>query len=213
MLEGQSSSIPDFAKSPANRPVSLLIATTILLLVSAGYLGWQTVTLTNSNNKLTLDNADLKSQVQGLTKQLADAKAASVSARPASSQSVPTPATISAALKEIMAAAITSGNSSALEAYMASSVNVSVAASGKTGAESPAQAVSDLNYLSTGTNPWNFSLSAATIVIFKAGAYGRYFGDTTYVGESANKYVVSFGVNSAGKIDTVFMTNNSDLLN
>ncbi|MEK7059241.1 MAG: hypothetical protein AAB971_00580 [Patescibacteria group bacterium] len=120
--------------------------------------------------------------------------------------------TISAALKENTAAAIESGNTAALEGYMADSVTVVIAASEKGGAESAAEAVQDLAYLSSGTSPWDFNLAATTLTSYKNGFYGKYFGDSTIVGQSANKYVVSFGVNSSGKIDTVFMAASSDLL-
>ena len=120
---------------------------------------------------------------------------------------------ISASLKENTAAAISSGNTAALEGYMASSVNVVIAGSEKSGAETAAQAVSDLSYLNAGTAPWNFSVPAATLTTWQNGSYKQYFGaNTTIVGESANSYVVSFGVNTSGKIDTVFMSASADQL-
>lgn len=128
---------------------------------------------------------------------------------------VPAPAAVkpvSDALKENIAASIESQNTAALEGYMASSVNVVIAASEKSGAETATQAVKDLDYLNSGTSPWDFALSSATLTTYKDGSYSQYFGDRTVVGKSANNYVVSFKVNDSGKIDTVFMAANTDLL-
>jgi len=121
---------------------------------------------------------------------------------------------ISSALKENTAAAISSGNTAALEGYMATSVNVVIAGSEKSGAESAAAAVKDLDYLSPLSTTWNFALDNATLAKYQAGFYKQYFGaTTTIVGQAANGYVVSFGVNAAGKIDTVFMSASTDQLN
>jgi len=124
----------------------------------------------------------------------------------------PAATTISDALKENIAAAIESKNTAALEGYMADSVTVVIAASEKGGAETAAEAVNDLAYLNNGTTPWNFAIPAATLTNYKNGFYGQYFGDMTYVGQSANNYVVSFHVNNDGKIDKIFMSVNADLL-
>lgn len=159
---------------------------------------------------LSTENATLTKQVADLTASPSAKPIATSSATPAST--APATITISDALKSNIAAAISSGNTAALEGYMASSVNVVIAASDKTGSESPAQAVTDLGYLSAGTDPWNFNLSAATLTTFKNGFYGQYFGNGTYVGESTNKYVVSFGINASGKIATIFMAQNAELL-
>lgn len=119
---------------------------------------------------------------------------------------------ISEALKENTAAAIESQNTAALEGYMAESVNVVFAASEKGGPVTPTQAIADLAYLQAATSPWNFSLPAATLDSYKAGFYKDYFGTNTIVGKSANDYVVSFGVNNAGKIDAIFVAASADLL-
>lgn len=121
-------------------------------------------------------------------------------------------AAISDSLKENIAAAIQSQNTAALEGYMADSVTVVIAASEKGGAETAAQAVSDLDYLKNGTSPWNFALAPDVLTNYGNGFYKQYFGDRTVVGKSDNDYVVSFHVNDSGKIDTVFMSINADLL-
>lgn len=118
----------------------------------------------------------------------------------------------SAAELENIEASITSGNTAALEGYMAASVNVILAASEAYGPQTPAQAVSDVDYVSDGSDPWNFALPAATLAQYQTGDYKQYFPVSALVGKSANGYVVSFQFDNAGKIDGIFMTNNADIL-
>ena len=117
-----------------------------------------------------------------------------------------------AAVKASIEDAVKSGNTTALEGYMAPTVKVIIAASGGVGDRTPAQAVSDLAYLDAGTDPWNFNLPAATLASYRSGSYAQYFPTNAVVGKSANNYVVSFSFNSAGKINAVFMAVNADLL-
>ncbi|MEI7682747.1 MAG: hypothetical protein WCJ24_00390 [Candidatus Saccharibacteria bacterium] len=144
---------------------------------------------------------------------------ATKTATPAKTITTPAPAAasttikpISDSLKENIAASIETQNTAALEGYMADTVTVVIAASGKGGTESAALAVKDLDYLSAGTSPWNFALPAVTLAVYQGGSYKQYFGDRTVVGKSANDLVVSFKVNDSGKIDTVFMAAKADLL-
>lgn len=113
---------------------------------------------------------------------------------------------------ENIEASITSGNTAALEGYMASKVNVIMAATECCGSRTPAQAIGDLQYIEAGTDPWNFSLPAATIASYQAGYYSSYFPADALVGKSANDYVVSFTFDSNGDIDGIFMAINADLL-
>lgn len=116
------------------------------------------------------------------------------------------------ATNESIANAVKNKDYASLQSLMAGSVNVVVAGSEKSGYESPAQAVSDLSYLDRGTAPWNFIVPAATLSTWKAGFYKNYFTGTVDVGEAANTVVVSFGFDSAGKINVVFMAASADLL-
>jgi uncharacterized protein HemX len=109
-------------------------------------------------------------------------------------------------------ASITSKNTAALEGYMAASVNVILAASEAYGPQTPAQAVKDVDYVSGGTEPWNFALPAATLAQYQAGDYKQYFPASALVGKSANDYVISFQFDSAGKINGIFMTNTASVL-
>ena len=96
---------------------------------------------------------------------------------------------------------------------MASAVNVVFAASEKGGEVTPAQAVTDLEYVNSGaTAPWDFNLSDTTLAGYKAGFYVQYFEGVVYVGKSDNNYVVSFGFDTCGKINRIFVSAAEDLL-
>ena len=176
----------------------------ILVIVAIlGFTAWYVIKA-NGNTKDTLN--------------LAAGTNVAVKAKPkkaATKTTTTTPAApvISSALKENTAAAISSGNTAALEGYMATSVNVVIAGSEKSGAETAAAAVKDLDYLNPLSTTWNFALDNATLTTYQNGFYKQYFGaTTTIVGQAANGYVVSFGVNAAGKIDAVFMSASTDQL-
>ncbi len=116
------------------------------------------------------------------------------------------------AVKQSIKESITSGNTAALEGYMASTVRVIVAASEGIGDRTPVQSISDLKYIDAATTPWNFSLDGATLAKYGSGEYKAYFSSNSVVGKSANNFVISFNFNSTGKINGIFMTNNADLL-
>lgn len=184
----------------------LAITLIVLLLASNGVMLWQILRYRHDKAMLTKDKQSLQSQVNDLKKQLADAKSAAAPSTTATTCN----STVSTSLKENIKAAITTMNTAALEGYMADSVNVVFAASEKSGAESPTAAIADLDYLKSATTPWNFDLPAATIAKYQAGAYKQYFDTGTYVGLSANNYVISFGF-TCGKISSIFVSS-SDIL-
>ena len=95
---------------------------------------------------------------------------------------------------------------------MAASVNVILAASEAYGPQTPTQAIKDLDYLNSATDPWDFALSSTTLAKYQSGDYKQYFPTTALVGQSANDYVVSFQFDSSGKINGIFMTVSADLL-
>lgn len=119
---------------------------------------------------------------------------------------------ISESLIENIVASIKSGNTAALEGYMTNPVTVVFAASEKGGPETPAEAVADLDYISSAVAPWDFELSEATLASYEAGSYGQYFGANTVVGQSADDYVISFKINNNNKIETIFVSASADLL-
>lgn len=189
----------------------LLVVIIFLLLGVIGYLAWQLKLCQDEHTRANADKQSLQTKVNDLTKQLDEAKKNSGTV--ATDESCSEQKVISAELKENIAAAITSKNTAALEGYMADKVNVVFAASEKGGDVTPEQAVTDMDYLnSNATAPWDFNLPAATLNGFKAGFYKQYFEGVTYVGQSANKYVVSFGFDVCGKINRIFVSASAELL-
>lgn len=182
----------------------------IVLLVACGWLAWQLKITADQSSQNASQSKQLQSQIDSLNKKLADAQksTSAPAASPCSQQ-----AAITQSLKDNISAAISSKNTAALEGYMASSVKVVYAASEKGGSETPSAAVADLDYLnSNATSPWNFSLPNATITSWQSGFYKQYFQDPFYAGQSANKYVVSFGFDKCGKINSEFVAASADLL-
>ena len=121
---------------------------------------------------------------------------------------IATPATTapSAAELENIQASITSGNTAALEGYMASSVYEVIAASESAGAKTPTDAINGLSYINPGgDNTWDFALPTATLSAYQAGFYKQYFPTTALVGKSSDDHVVSFQFDSTGKISGIFM--------
>lgn len=116
---------------------------------------------------------------------------------------------------ENIKASITSGNTAALEGYMASGVNVILAASEASGVQAPAQAISRVSdFISSDINSWDydFSLPSTTTNTYKQGSYSQYFTDSSLVGKATNEKLISFSFNCLGKIDTVFLANDANLL-
>ncbi|NCQ53849.1 hypothetical protein COV88_00565 [Candidatus Saccharibacteria bacterium CG11_big_fil_rev_8_21_14_0_20_41_19] len=110
-------------------------------------------------------------------------------------------------------ASITSGNTAALEGYMATSVNVIIAASEGVGPSTPAVAVSNITtFIADATSPWNFELAASVLSSYGQGSYDQYFPSTSIVGKSANNKVISFGFDANAKINTVFLSSSDSLL-
>jgi len=190
--------------------VSLLLALFIIATAALGGLSYvisssakkQQSTQQEEIAKLEQAKKDLEEQ---LKKAKEDAKAAKSSASSACTD--PTSADL-----ENIKAAINTGNTAALEGYMAETVTVIYAASEGVGPQTPAQAVADLEYLAVATTPWNFSLPEATISAWASGGYSSYISTDSIVGKSANNYVVAFSFDCDGNIDTIFMAANSALL-
>ena len=116
---------------------------------------------------------------------------------------------------ESIKSSITSGNTAALEGYMAPSVNTILAASEGVGAITPAASVAAIsNFISSDIKSWdyNFSLSAATLKIYGNGEYKAYFPAIAVVGKASNGKVIAFSFDCNGKISTVFMAASDSLL-
>jgi len=162
---------------------------------------------------------ELNDQKAEVTKQLQEAKAAQKKAEAeladAQKQLAATSTTVTTVpplLKQNVQAAIQSGNYAALDGYMADKVSYAIAASSAQGTLTKAQAIKQLEYLNSGTSPWNFDIATATLTKYKSGAYSTYLNDDVIFGTSGNKFFVSFHLDSNNKIDQFFIASSTDLL-
>ena len=157
-----------------------------------------------SNNNLKKENTSLKQQIEDLKK-----KNQEMSTQSTNSSTTPsTGIAVSKSTSDTVQNAVASKNYASLSSLFANSVKVTKAGSSTT-TQTAAGAVASLSYLNGSVNPWNWDPSASTLGQYQSGPYGQYFADNTVVGTSSNGYVASFGVNSSGQIDTVFMSNNT----
>lgn len=115
-------------------------------------------------------------------------------------------------LLQNVTAAVESGNYAALDGYMADKITYAIAASSGQGTLTKAQALKQLEYLNSGTKPWNFNIDSAVLVKYKSGAYATYLNDDVIFGVSGNKYFVSFHLDSNNKIDQFFISSSTDIL-
>lgn len=195
-------------KMGGSRLKTVLLSVLIVLLVaaSAGAAYWlrdRSAKTTASEKDATI--ASLKKSNAALEKDLAAAKATTGTNASSNSCTVQQP---NAAAISNIEASITSGNTQALEGYMASSVKVILAATEAYGAQTPTQAVSDVtNFISTDSSSWdyNFSLPASTLSSYSSGDYSEYFPATALVGKASNGKVISFSFDCNAKISTVFL--------
>lgn len=198
---------PKLNKNPKNWKKIFLMSLVSLILVgagaSAGYF-WRDKDAKSQAKTSQAENTSLKEKLAKSEKDLADAKKTTTTTTTTTTDTACIAPTADA--KSNIEASITSGNTAALEGYMASSVKVIIAASEGLGDRTPAQAVGDVDYLNPGgTNTWDFALPAATINAYKAGSYKQYFPTGSLVGKAADKHVVSFQFDCKGKISGVFM--------
>lgn len=200
---------PKLAKKGGGKTIFVILL--VILLIAAGAVAywWRDKTATESANNQAVNITALNTKIKSLEAELADAKlVASVVDDAACSPVAPSSVTI-----EGIKASIASGNTAALEGYMAKSVKVVLAASEGTGSSTPAQAVSSItDFISSATKPWNFALLVSVLTQYAAGSYGTYFPSIAVVGMSANKQVISFDFDCDGKINTVFMVTDQSIL-
>lgn len=197
----------ELPKTKTNILPIVMAAAIGLLAISTAYFAWSYAKKADDNKLLQTQISDLSDDIDDLKNDLARAKK--------STKATPTPTAtpvITEDLVETIDDSITTMNTAALQGYMASSIMVVMAATEFGESRTPTQAISDLNYLSSATAPWDFDLPSTTLDGFKAGFYSQYFGDNTVVGQSSDGYVVSFGINDDGEIDAIFMAVSADLL-
>jgi hypothetical protein len=191
-----------------------LIVFLVVLALLAGWLAWLLKQCRDNDAKNKTTISSLQKKVDDLNKQLA-AKGSGGNNSGTSSSGGGTctgAPTISQTLKDNLAAAVSSQNYAALNGYMASSVNVVIAASEHGGQETPQQAVADMQYLNSATGPWDFNLSGSTLSSWQAHFYKQYFTDPFYAGKAASDQVMSYQFDCNGKVNGVFMAASADLL-
>ena len=177
------------------------LVVTVLVLAGAGAYYWRDQQAKTQQKKLQTEITTLQTQLNAAKTQT------TAEAQPTATTQVP-----SKALIDTIKAVFASGNSAALEGYMASTVRVIFAASEGLGDRTPAQATADVtDFMTKATDPWNFALPAATLSDWASGDYKEYFPSNAVVGKS-DDLAISFTFNSAGKISGVFMTNTITVL-
>jgi hypothetical protein len=191
--------------------ISGIIILILMIGSTAGAYFWRDNQAAESEKQQTNNIASYQKTIATLEKQIADTTSGVPDNSPTPCAEIAPDATT----VENIQLSITSGNTAALEGYMASSVNVILAASEAYGAQTPTQAISDISqFISDDINSWdyNFTLPAATLNTYKASGYAQYFATTSIVGKATNEKVISFSFDCLGKIDTVFLSSDENLL-
>ncbi len=188
-----------------DRGFSHIIIVVLLMIVigAIGTVAWTTAKKNASTPPATTNKAatsDSKKQSETAT---------------TPSQTACTSKSPSATTIDNIEASITSGNTAALEGYMATSVNVIIAASEGLGAKTSAEAVTSItSFITLDTTSWDydFTLSASTLSSYNKGSYSQYFPSNAVVGKASSKKVISFSFDCNAKISTVFLAANEALL-
>ncbi len=197
---------PDAKRPKSKKPIFSVLAL-LLVLGGAGYGGYWYYSAQSKKEK------DAKAQIELLATDKAKLQQELDNSKKTSETTTGTTTSPTATKLASIKDAISSKNTASLEQLMANKVTVLIAASGGIGDRTPAQAVKDLDYVtSSGTSPWDFNLSADTINGYRAKFYGQYFPIGSITGKSANKYVISFLFNDEGKIIAIFMANSEATL-
>ncbi len=128
-------------------------------------------------------------------------------------QKAPEKAPAPADNKANIEAAMQSGNTAALEGYMAPTVTVLIWSSEGPGPQTPTQAVSDLSYLSSATTPWDFNQTAA----YRAGRLSYWTAHftnpaTAMIGKSADNQLIMINFDNSGKISVIIMAKDANII-
>jgi len=217
--------IAPIIETPVNKPVKkgsiaksifFVLLTLMLMAAAAGatYL-WRAKVASDLEKTQSAQVVSLNNEIASLKSQLAGAVADTESKATYCDDIVAcTPVAPGTATIENIKASITSGNTAALEGYMATDVTVILAATEAYGSQTPTQAVSDItSFISGAKAPWDFLLSASILSSYGKGGYGKYFTTIDTVGKSADGKVIAFLFDCDGKISTVFMSASEELLN
>ncbi len=111
-----------------------------------------------------------------------------------------------------LAAAVSSGNTAAIEGYLTTPTRVVIAASEADLQYDPIDAVLAIDYVQPGVGVWTFEVDAATLASYAASPdYGAFFPSDAIVGVSDAGAVISF-VPTGTQIGTVFMAIDESLI-
>ena len=183
----------------------ILIAVVLIFAAGFGAYMWRDNTANVFEKKQSDNLSAYMATITDLQKKLADEKALNLIASTTACKAVAPGLDVLDNIK----ASITSGNTAALEGYMATSVNVVFPANeGVSGMQIPTQAVTQItNFITQDISTWNydFALSAATLTGYQQGTFAQYFPSIALVGKAPNNQVISFSFDCDGKISTVFM--------
>jgi hypothetical protein len=112
---------------------------------------------------------------------------------------------LSAADRQNVRDAITSGNTAAIEGYLSDPVRLIIMSSECCWDVTPAEAVAELPYVTGAPGPWNFNLPAATTDPWHTNTYyGYLFTGDDITGRAADGTIVSFGI-EGGQITKILM--------
>jgi hypothetical protein len=108
---------------------------------------------------------------------------------------------------------ISSGNTAALEGYLADDFSVIIAASECCMDMSVVESLNALAYVNNATGPWTFPTDPADVATYQTGSYAQYFPEGAYVGNSSDDdpFIVSFTI-VGDKVTTIFMSAGASLL-
>jgi hypothetical protein len=116
----------------------------------------------------------------------------------------PEPA-LSAADRQNVIDAITSGNTAAIEGYLSEPVMVILMSTECCGEISRAEAVAQLSYVTAAPGPWDFGLPATTVDPWHSNIYyGDLFTGDDITGRAADGTIISFGI-EGGVITKILM--------
>lgn len=204
-------------KRAFSKTILFIILTLILVASAAGAsYWWRDKIATEFEKDQATEISSLQKTIVDIEKKLISEKAET----PGTGTSVETddddtacePVAPAYSVLENIQASITSGNTQALEGYMAASVNVILAATEAYGPQTPTQAVTDITSFITGETDWDFTLPASVLSSYGKGGYGEYFTNIDVVGKSADGKVISFLFDCNADISTVFLSSGEDLL-
>jgi hypothetical protein len=213
-LESVSPEIMAKLKSPKKGiGKTVIVSLLVVLLAASGAAAyvWRDIAARNSEKAQVANIATLDEKIKGLEADLlvANGGVATPNTGTGCCTGVAPDATTIANIK----ASITSGNTAALEGYMADAVKVVLAMAEGVAPGTPTEAVTRITeFISAATAPWNFEKTADELGQYAVGGYGPYFPAIAVVGMSANSKVITFDFDCDGKISRVFMASDASIL-